>query len=89
MPKYYLDKDCREGEPFLVHRHFCLFRSKDAVLLGDFLWKSRVMKAAKAYERKVGWCPLCGRGPPLKRKKRQSKLQRLAEKLRRAHGQRY
>lgn len=89
MPMYYLDIRRRKGEPFLVHRHDCLFRGKDAVLLGEFLWKPRVMKAAEAYERNVGWCSLCCPAPPLKRKKRKSKLHRLAERLRRDHSQRF
>ena len=85
MPMFYVDDKRRKGAPFLVHQHGCLFRSKDALLLGEFTWTSRAIRTAEASERNVGRCSLCCPLPPINRKKRQSKFQRLAEKLRRQY----
>lgn len=85
MPNFYLDDKCREGEPYLVHRHFCLFRTRKALLLGDFSWLSEAIEAAKKQKDKIARCELCGPSPPLKRKKRKSKIARRAEKLRRQY----
>lgn len=86
MPMFYLDEKRRKGAPFLVHRHDCLFRRREAGLLGEFVGPLRAIEAAEAYKRNVGRCLLCCPLRPIKRKKRPSKLQRLAEKLRDQFG---
>lgn len=87
MPTFYLDDKRRKRAPFLIHRYECLFRRERSTPLGEFSWPSQALRVAQAQKQDVGRCELCCLIPPIKRKKpRQTRLARLAEKLRRAHA---
>ncbi len=87
MPMFYLDDKHRRGEPFLIHNEACLFRRENAALLGEHAWASRALEAALVHRRRVARCRLCCPAPPINPKKpRPTKLDRLAAKVRLAHG---
>lgn len=87
MPTFYLDDQDQQRVATLIHRSDCLFRHDRWTLLGEFSWASQALRVAQAQKHDVGRCELCCPIPPIKRKKpRQTRLARLAEKLRRAHA---
>lgn len=78
--RYYLDDKRRRGFPFLIHRNNCLFRRDGAWELGQFSFPSGALEAATAHRKNVGQCELCC-PIGLFRKKRKTKVDRLAERL--------
>ena len=83
MPIYYLDDKHRVGAPFLVHDERCIFRRDEACRLGAFLWAEKAIEAALHRRKNVGRCELCCPWRPYGKKRIRTKLDRLAEKIRR------